>query len=474
LSKNLGIYLCRDRAVASVTTTSGGSLEILECFTAAMEAKAEQDCPTLAAQISAELASRGVEFDSVSIAIDCTIYTQHDVHSSFTDLNQISKTIRFDVEEVIGDDANRMAIAFSVIKSDEKGSIVTVYSAMRPELVKILKDFQSHNMDPEVIEPDVVAFSRAVGFEMKDDSEHSPIFVAFNDKICYNAVMNSSHSKPILRSFLYAEALDKTKLLERQLKLTLARNSISVPVDTLCVFNNDVDRGQLSQSCGLSVPEPQTMLNEGSSLFGDCGTGDISRAMAAAASMAAYSKNVIDFRLDFAPYQGRKRIAEISLRLLALAAALIICALAFNHTMDMLELRSSVSKVEQRTAREYSSAMKGKDMPSKAATLTLKGELTKLRKISSGEAGGDDNLISSRLRYILEAINSTPENINLEINSITVSEGMMRIDGSTNSRANTQKMLGAIDRHTKLKRAQESLQQKGSVDSFSVNIDIEN
>jgi histidyl-tRNA synthetase len=128
--------------------------------------------------------------------------------------------------------------------------------------------------------------------------------------------------------------------------------------------------------------------------------------------------------------------------------------------------------VEQRSEEEYSSAMKGKKMPEKTATMTLKGEVTKLRKISSGEESGDDNSISSRLRYILEAINSTPPDINLEINSITVSEGMMRIDGSTNSRANTQKLLSAIDKHSKLKRAQESLQQKGSVDSFSVNIDF--
>ncbi|MFI4911457.1 MAG: hypothetical protein ACIAQZ_07295 [Sedimentisphaeraceae bacterium JB056] len=471
MSKNLGIYLSRERAVAAVTTSLGGSLQILECFTVTLEAKADQDCPTLAAQISAELASRSVEFDSVSITIDCTLYTQHDVNSRFTDLKQIARTIRFDVEEVIGDDANRMAIAFSIVKNVEDGSVVTVYSAMKDELRSILKDFQDHNIDPEVIEPDLISFSRAISYVMKDDSDHSPIFVAFNDTICYNAIMNSSHSRPVLRSFLYAESLDKTALLKRQLKLTLARNSISVPVDTLCVLNKDVDRDQLAAACDLLVPSPDEMLKDETRLFADSTDADISHAIAAAASMAPFSKKLIDFRQDFAPYQGKKRIAEISLRMLTLALAILICVFAFNHTVDMLKIKSNIVKVEQRTEEEYSSAMKGKSMPDKGV-LILKGEVNKLRRINSGEESGDDNSISSRLQYVLEAINSTPPDINLEINSITVSEGMMRIDGSTNSRANTQKMLAAIDNHKKLKRAQESLQQNGAVDSFSVNIDF--
>ncbi len=472
MSKNVGIYLTREKAVAAVTTEAGGSLEVSECFTVSREAKAEQDCPSLAAQISAELAARSVEYDSVSIALDCTIYTQHDISSSFSDYRQISKTIRFDVEETLGEDANRVAITFTIAKITETGSIVTVFSAVKNELRDILKDFQSHNMDPEVIEPDVVAFSRAVASQMKDDDEHSPIFVGFNDKVCYNAIMNSSHSRPVLRSFLYSEEHNKTNLLKNQLRLTLARSSISVPVDTLCVLNSDIDRQEVAEVSGLNVPEPASVLKPDAKLFGDGAASDITTAVAAAASMAPSAKTVVDFRLDFAPYQGKKRIVEISFRVISLAAAILLLALAFTHTLDMLSIKQSKEKVNQRTAKEYESAMKGRSLPDKGAALTLKGEVTKLKKISSGEESGDDSSISSRLRYIFEAINSVPSDVDLKINSITVSSGLMRVDGSTNSRANTQKLLAAIDEHKKLRRAQESLQQSGAVDSFSVNIEF--
>ena len=468
---NLGIYLSKDKALAAVVSTAG-QLKVLECFSVAMQANAEQDCPSLAAQISAELSSRGAEFESVSIAIDCTLYTQHDVHSSFNDYRQIEKTIKFDVEEVIGDDANKMAITFSIVKSEDNGSIVTVFSSPKRELTTILKDFQSHGLDPEVIEPDIVAFARAVSNEMKDDSEHSPVFVAFNDKICYNALINSPHSTPVVRSFLYADSSDKAKLLNSQLRLTLARESISVPADTICVFGDDIDREKLAQISGLLVPEPKDMLKESSTLFDSTTTTDISTAIAAGSSMAYIAKRVVDFRADFAPYQGKKRIAEISLRVLALAVSIFLAVFALTHTLNIIRIKGDIAKIETRTQQEYESAMKGAKMPPRGAALTLRGEVTKLRRISAGEDTGDDNTISSRLRYVLEAINATPQNINLQINSITISGSLMRVDGSTNSRANTQQVLAAIDKHPKLKRAQESLQQSGSVDSFSINIEF--
>lgn len=471
-NRNLGIYLSRERAIAALTFVEDGMLKVAECFTVTKEAKADQDCPSIAAQIAAELSSRQVSFDSVSIAVDCTMYTQHDIRSNFTDYKQIANTIRFDIEEVIGDDINRMAIAFYVVKSEEDSSIVTAFTAVKSELAEILADFQKHKIDPEVIEPDVVAFSRAVSYEMTDNSSRSPLFAAFGQKICYNSVMNSSHSTPVLRSFLYPESIDKTEVLSKQLKLTLARNTITVPVDTLCVINSDVDTSRLSGKYQMNCPQLEDMFKQNSVLFGDGSAGDVETAIAAASSMAFSSKRNVDLRQSFAPYQGKKRVIEISLRLIALAASILLLALAFNHTVSMMQVRNSISKVNERTNQEYSSAMRGKEMTSKAAVLTLQSEVKKLQRIKSGEDGGDDNSIASRLRYILEAINSTPTSINLKINSITVSEGLMRIDGSTNSRANTQQLLNAIDKHSKLRRAQESLQQTGAVDSFSVNIEL--
>lgn len=468
--KNLGIYISRQKAAAVLTTMHDCVLKVESCFTEAAQAEGRQYA-AFAEKIAAELAARQIQYDGVSIALDCTYYTQHDIHSGFTDYRQIAQTIRFDVEEMLGDDANRMAIAFSIVKTDDNGSVVTVFSVLKDELSQILTDFQSHGIDPEVIEPDVVAFARAVSVEMGDNSGSSTLFAAFGEKVCYNAVINTA-DKIVLRSFLYPESADKTDILCRQLKLTLARNTIAVPVDTLCVFNNDMDKSTIAYKTGLNVPEPLDLMKKESVLFAHASVAAISQAVAAGASVSHISRRHVDFRQDFSPYQGKKRVIEISLRLIALAASILLCAVAVNHTLDLIKIKSDTAKVEQRTQDEYSSAMKGKKMASKAAVLTLKGEASKLKKIKSGEDGGDDGSIASRLRYILEAINSVPADVNLKIDSITVSDGMMRLDGSTNSRPNTQKMLSAIDTHKKLKRAQESLQQNGSVDSFNVNIEL--
>ena len=93
--------------------------------------------------------------------------------------------------------------------------------------------------------------------------------------------------------------------------------------------------------------------------------------------------------------------------------------------------------------------------------------VSKLRK-----PGGDDNSVPAKLTYILEAINSAPAKIDIKVNTLTVSEKTMRIIGDTKSRPATLALFKSIKDHPKLKKSNENLEQSGSRDSFTIDLEL--
>ncbi len=93
--------------------------------------------------------------------------------------------------------------------------------------------------------------------------------------------------------------------------------------------------------------------------------------------------------------------------------------------------------------------------------------ISKLRK-----TGGDDNSVPAKLTYILEAINTAPAKIDIKVNTLTISEKTMRIIGDTKSRPATLALFKSIKNHPKLKKSNENLEQSGSRDSFTIDLEL--
>ena len=154
----LGIYICKDTAVAVCLDSQGKDGNVLGCFSVSVEAQehpANPDMSALASLIAHGCAERGLTFSEVAVALDCAMFMQHSVHSEFDDPKQIAATVRFDTEEALATDITDVALAFKVNSTDRAGSQLTVFTAQRKILSDILHSLQQHNLDPVTIEPDV-------------------------------------------------------------------------------------------------------------------------------------------------------------------------------------------------------------------------------------------------------------------------------------------------------------------------------
>lgn len=101
----LGIYLSKD--AATVVCLGNGS--VLGCFSVTIGENQQQKPQELVRLITEGCAKRGLKFSDAAVALDCSMFMQHNVHSKFNDLRQIAATVRFDAEEVLGMDITDLA-----------------------------------------------------------------------------------------------------------------------------------------------------------------------------------------------------------------------------------------------------------------------------------------------------------------------------------------------------------------------------
>ncbi|MCK4958899.1 MAG: hypothetical protein KAT00_05855, partial [Planctomycetes bacterium] len=90
LQNCVGIYLARASATAVLLSEHSGSPVMLDCFRVSIEDAPEQ---SLASAVAQKLAAKSLKFGEVSVAMDCSFYTQHDLTSDFTDYKQIANTV---------------------------------------------------------------------------------------------------------------------------------------------------------------------------------------------------------------------------------------------------------------------------------------------------------------------------------------------------------------------------------------------
>ncbi len=466
---HVGIYISKDAACVVVLQSSAHSYKVRESFGVSLEDAADTESTTIGYEISAQLRERGLEIRECNVALDATMFTQHNLYSDFDDARQVSATIESDVEEVMGVDISDYAVAFSLIGKQSTGSRVNVFATRKDLIEEIILDLTKHGLDPVTIEPDAICIGRCLYNDIVAHSSTSWAFCVFSQKVCYICVDTKKVNQPFVRALLYNESIDKLKLISRELSLTLASPGIDYAPETLFI-NECNGLEDLQKATSLDVKNISEFLSDGSSILSD--QEDLAaNAVACGAAMINFVKCPrIDFRKKFMPYQGRKKVVEFSLRLIGIAIAILFFSLAFNWSSSYRTSSNDTNVIKAQIKKEYSAAMKGRRMTS-APTKDLKSELNKLKRIKSGDSVGDDSTVPSRLRQILEAINKTPSGIGLKIKTISISNSHIRVDGSTSSRSNTQKLLAQLRRHKKLKVSQETLKQVGNEDSFMITLE---
>lgn len=476
----LGLYLSRDSATAVVLSHKGSHPEISGCFTVTKDTSNDEDTEqrgSLAAQVAQKLAAERLNYDEVTVSLDCALYTQHNLHSDFTDHKQIANTISFDAEEALACDATEMAITFNITGTDEKGANVNVFTADRHSLDEILSDMQDKNLDPSSIEPDIVCLARYIRQNFTLPKESNPLFVVLSQDSCYIINPQLGHNAPLARSFILGKVGNRTNVLAREIPLTIASLNPPEPINGILMAGeiDDVDIKTIAERTGIDIQKIDlfSMIDSTGSDPGDS-KSSADFAMAYGAALAEIKRiKPSDFRQSFSPYQGKKLILQKSLRAISIFVTISMVALGIFFQSKVIKKKNYISQIEKNLVADYSATMYGRKPAGRAPIRSqLNSAYNKVKTIKDGKGFGDESSVTAKLTFILEAMNNSPKNIDLNVASITISSKAMRVTGDTNSRASTLALFDSFKKHEKLNKTLEDLTGDNNRDKFGITLEL--
>lgn len=481
-SNYLGIYLSKGTATA--VCLSGRS--ILGCFSVTIKETDKQKPEELVRLITEGCAARGLKFSDVAVALDCSMFMQHNVRSKFNDPKQIASTVRFDAEEVLGMDITELAIAFKVTSSNQAGSSLTVFTAPKKQLSDILISLQSNNIDPVTIEPDVNCLSRFILQNISLPSasgETSPsggpdlhsLFCVLSDSNGYFIAFADSRETLAMRTFLVRPAQDRNELLAREVPVTTVLVETDKPVNCIKVFDStaSVNYQQLGERLGIEAGSVDLVEAAATSpeALADCAS-PVGFAIAYGAALSHLEKaQSVNFRNDFMPYQGKKVRLQKAIKFSSISLAVLMLAAGVYFHLQLWQENNYRNRLSRKFEKQYSAVMFGKKPLAKSNPVKkLAGELKRIESVKKGLSSvtGEES-ISAKLTLVLEAFNRCAARTNLNIDSITISTKTISIAGDTSSKENTLKLFDAI-RESGLEILQQYLDAKGGRDNFSITV----
>ncbi len=450
------------------------SAEAVACFEVSVQEQTPGTFAELADKIAQLSSQRDLQFSHVAVAIDCSVYMQHDVHSSFSDKKQIESTVRFDTEETLATDISDVALAYSVVSSDENGSAMRVFTSQKAILAEIINALSANNLDPVTVEPDVTCLCRFITRRCLDSQKSTGgiLFAALSDSNGYlvGPLSPDSVATTIQRTFLIAPGQDRNDILVRQLPLSIAGLSPKVALNKLLVLDSAglLQPDRIGSTLGLHAEVAGFTVSQ------DCSNPVAFAAACGAALSHSHKDTRTSFRSDYMPYLGKKRRLEQTLKIISISACVILAAVGLNLTFRLIQKNKPVKLLREKFAADYLAALPEEEkMPSKLTTArkNLKDARDHIERISKGQlsATGEQS-IPARLTTVLEAFNSVASKTNLNIEKISITSKNITITGDTSNRSSTLKLLAQIKKTLNVQ--QENLGTQGKRDTFSITAEL--
>lgn len=459
----LGIYLAKDKAAVVCLSRQG---DLLGCFNVSV---ADGSWGHLAKAITEGCSQRQLVFGETAVALDCTMFMQHNLHSEFSDPKQIASTIKFDTEEVLADDITEVAIAYKVVSAGVSGSELAVFTAQRKILSDILGQLQANNIDPVTIEPDINCLSR---FIHQGALAHEKSFLCMLSAGCGYFI--STADSEIMRTFLIGPEQDRTELLAREIPVSGVSVEADRPVKcrvfdsagiTDCRLLSEIPGIEASEMnlAGLAAVTPEQLTG--------C-ENQVEFAIAYGAALAHIEKSqAANFRNDFNPFQGRKIRLQKKVKFLSISVTVLMLTLGLYFQPKILKINNYRRQLRGKFEKDYSAVMLGKSLPAKNkdAVKQLSKALRHTRDVKKGllSVTGEE-AISAKLTLVLEAFNKCAKETDLYVDKISIAAKSINITGSTSSRKNTLKLFDSMKE--KLMILQERHDLKAGRDNFSMTV----
>ena len=503
---SLGIYIAKDHATVVCVQLLGRQRNLAGCFTVSLDSggplnkpaepeksaakqspqagqtgataaeqpkvEIEESSPIeiLAGRIAAGCAEKQFKFDDIAIALDCSIFMQHSVHSEFAGAKRVAQTVRFDTEEVLGTDASDVAIAFKISSADQHGSNLNVFTAPKKLLSELLAALSANNLDAVSVEPDASALSRFLCHGVSLPQNTHPMFCLLSQKNGYFVTpltlpwLGVSPMAPAeMRTFLLGKPTNRTDLLTREIRMTIAQLGSAVSVNRLEVFDaagaincDQIAKNLTTHAELIDIVGPARLP---ASVLPNC--PDIVE-FAIAYGAAIWKLNLpetINWRNDFMPYQGGKLRLQNALKLLSVAVTILMFAIGVFGFMHTLQVKKDRAMVREKFAKDYAAFMFGQTMPDKSKEAVRRLD-TARRRIKDTQKGSisfsGDEAVAGKLTLVLQAFNKCASATGLNIELVTITDKSITISGDTSSSENILKVFDAL-KQTNLNILQQSI-----------------
>ncbi|MFA5553100.1 MAG: hypothetical protein WCZ89_05595 [Phycisphaerae bacterium] len=478
----LGIYLSSHNAYVVCTEANGTNAKVISCFSVSVEHEqpGAADWSRLASLIAQQCAKRNLVFSEVAVALDCSAFMQHEVHSNFDSSKQIAQTIRFDTEEALATDVSDVAISFEMISSGKQGSDLNVFTATKNLLSEIINALAASNLDAASIEPDVICLSRFIKTKLNQNNEQNSesLFAVMSPRNCY--FTSPFRKRKFDRTLPISSGQNKTDLLKIQVPVTTALLGVDGKISRLEILDSSgsVEIQQLQEKLPITVEDLKPALGEIAPPSQTSEISDIAEfaiALGAAEGLTDKYHTTTNFRNDFMPYLGRKRRLEKTLKFISISAIVIFIALGLSLHIQLIQKNRPVKQLNRKLAEDYSDVMLGKKMSDNTsqAIRSLESELRRIKSVKSGQFGASgDSSVPAQLALVLSAFNNNDiaKQTNLNIDRISITGRNIIISGDTSNRANTLKLLTEIKKLMDVQ--QEQLGSKDNRDTFNITAGI--
>ena len=480
---SLGIYISKDTATAVYLNARAKDGNKVDCFSVSVEESERQEqtnMPILAERIAQGCAERGWRFTESSVALDCTLFMQHTVHSEFRDPKQIAATVKFDTEETIATDIASVALAFEIASSNETGSEVTVLTAERRILSDILIALQQHNLDPITIEPDVHCLIRFIHRELPSETQRHALFALPSRHCGYLIIPAASSSEgtrkaPIFRTFLVGDRQDRAALLAREVLVTMALADDTEPLEVVRVSDSAGAVGfhTLRERLGMDVDRIDLCCADGARLEElDSDANPIEIATAYGAALTHSEKgHKVDFRNDFSPFLGKRLRFQQSLKFAAVSVTVLLIAVGMYFQTQLFSINKESNKIRSKFARDYRDVTLERlssDTSFREAVRKLGSVLRRIKDEKMGLDPGQKS-ISSNLTLVLKAFNTCALDTDLKISSLTITDENIIVSADVSSRQKRQKLFEAV-RKGGLEIIQEGYDSAAGRESFHITL----
>ncbi len=474
----LAIYISRDTATAVCADSQDKTGRILGSFSVSVEQQEQEPLQALAALVARGCNDRQWVVSEVAVALDCAMFMQHNVHSEFSDVRQITNTARFDTEEALATDITDLAIAFQINSTNQTGSELTVFTAKHKILSDIILSLQSNNIDPASIEPDVTCLSRFVcrKFSSAESGPDGTLFGLLSGHSGYLIAppvpaSTESRTEPVVRTFLVGPKQDRGQLLEREMLVTTALAGSRERMTRARLFDSagSLDYHRIGARLDIEASRLDLAAAEGiePGIVADH-TDPVGFAIACGAVLAHFDKTgALNFRNDFMPYQGKRLILQNTLKFLSIAVTILLIAGGLYFQTQLYGVNKFRSRLNKCLARDYFAVMPTKEPPRISYSSSLRAEVRRIKSTQMPQDPKGDKSILGQLATVLQAFNKCAAQTSLNIDSVSVSDKSITIRGDTSSKNNTLLFMDTI-RKSGLDVQKESGGTKAGRDTFSI------